>query len=391
VVFGAVLLADGWSSDTWTRRARVVAALVALPLAYQVFRMGYFGTAVPGTALAKEAAQARWGAGWSYVRDTITHYELWIPLVVLGAVAYLPLVVGLFRSDRRRGVLVVAAFVTGGLLYAAYVVRVGGDYFQARLVLPSLIAWCAPVAVVPLRKAFAGVALIVPWAAYAALAPEAAGWRFDGSADLPVTAAARGWGPDGALVSFFSREAVYFHGKRLPARPAAGVRTPAIASYGIGISSYAIGPRLYTLDLLGLADPLTARLELERRGLPGHEKPLPAPWVVARLLEPGAAVGPEHFPTPFTMPRLIPAARSPAELTEQAAWARAALECPRLRELRASYEAPLTIGRFVSNLVDSIPNARLRIPPDPEDAYRRFCGPGVPPEVRAVRRAAPSP
>jgi hypothetical protein len=50
-----------------------------------------------------------------------------------------------------------------------------------------------------------------------------------------------------------------------------------------------------------------------------------------------------------------------------------------------SAHAPLTAGRFADNMLRSFDNTRLRIPPDPEDAYHRFCGAGVPPAVQAVR------
>src|SRR5439155_556575 len=83
-------------------------------------------------------------------------------------------------------------------------------------------------------------------------------------------------------------DGVYFQTTRLDAPPAPGERTPAVAFYGIGITGYALGTNVYILDLLGLADPFTAHLQLARRGLIAHEKPLPAPWIAARLLAPGA-------------------------------------------------------------------------------------------------------
>jgi arabinofuranosyltransferase len=39
------------------RRVRAVAVAFALPVAYQLFRMGYYGSVVPNTALAKEASR----------------------------------------------------------------------------------------------------------------------------------------------------------------------------------------------------------------------------------------------------------------------------------------------------------------------------------------------
>jgi hypothetical protein len=59
---------------------------------------------------------------------------------------------------------------------------------------------------------------------------------------------------------------------------------------------------------------------------------------------------------------------------QQIADARAVWDCPAIRRLRQSYTSKLTVGRFLSNIVDSFTNTRLRIPPDPEDAYQKFCG-----------------
>jgi hypothetical protein len=70
---------------------------------------------------------------------------------------------------------------------------------------------------------------------------------------------------------------------------------------------------------------------------------------------------------------------------EQVAWARAALQCDEIVELRNAASAPLTAGRFASNVLRSFENTQLRIPADPEEAYHRFCGPGVPAEVLAMR------
>ena len=47
----------------WRRRLLIVVAGGLLPVAYQVFRMGYYGLLVPGTAIAKDASGSKWHAG----------------------------------------------------------------------------------------------------------------------------------------------------------------------------------------------------------------------------------------------------------------------------------------------------------------------------------------
>lgn len=45
----------------------------------------------------------------------------------------------------------------------------------------------------------------------------------------------------------------------------------------------------------------------------------------------------------------------------------------------------MTVGSFLLHMVHSLSRTTIRIPPGPENAYRWFCGPGVPtPVVRAL-------
>jgi molybdopterin-guanine dinucleotide biosynthesis protein A len=74
-------------------------------------------------------------------------------------------------------------------------------------------------------------------------------------------------------------------------------------------------------------------------------------------------------------------------LTIQVAWARATLECPAVQAFVASYDAPLTVSRIVSNLIHAASNSQLRIDPDPERAYHQMCGPGTPTGVRLALQA----
>jgi hypothetical protein len=62
-----------------------------------------------------------------------------------------------------------------------------------------------------------------------------------------------------------------------------------------------------------------------------------------------------------------------ATFEERERIARATLACPDLRDLVKSYSAPLTPGRFFGNLIDSVHNSTFRIPPEPADAYEKFC------------------
>ena len=122
------------------RIVRDLAVALALPVAYQIFRMGYFASLVPSTALAKDSGGLHLAQGWSYLTDLVGTYALWIPLVVL-AVA---LVARSVEVGERARTIVVVALVLAGVLHGTYIVVTGGDYMHGRLLLPALFAVAAP-------------------------------------------------------------------------------------------------------------------------------------------------------------------------------------------------------------------------------------------------------
>ena len=77
-----------------------------------------------------------------------------------------------------------------------------------------------------------------------------------------------------------------------------------------------------------------------------------------------------------------------AVFDRQVDFARAALQCEPIQRLKRDTEAPLTIGRFFGNIVDSFSNTSLRFSPDPETAYHELCDTDAPPTELA--RAIPS-
>ncbi len=401
------LLALLFAARPLSRRAAAgfLAAGLALPVGYQLFRMGYFAALVPSTALAKEAGLAYWGRGVGYLGDLLLTYLLPLPLAVLGWLGWRRTRPA-WAEGRRRAVAVAAAPVAGALLHALYVVRLGGDYMHGRMLLPSLFAVLMPVAVVavPRRRALAvglSVALVV-WAAVAALAlrapsefgPEAGRWqvldqrakqRDTPSHPHPVTLAdhdalplsqprvgdaARALARPGRTVLLLDARV----GRRrtedgvvpvqvplaLDLRAAEWVTAPVVIFTGsIGRLGYAAGPDVRIADRLGLADPVAARVRLdpERTGRAGHEKLLPASWFLGRFADPAAVRSSRRF---GSNPR-IPAAR-------------AALGCRDLARLLAAVDAPLTPGRFLRNVGLAVELHSLRIPADPIAARRELCG-----------------
>jgi len=401
--FVVVVMAAQWSKDGWRQRARLVAAALAVPLAYQIFRMGFYGSLASNTAIAKEGGRTNWERGWRYLQDFVGPYWLWVPAAGLLVGGYLPLGSLLRRARARRRGVVVAAFVACGALNALYVVVVGGDYHHARMFLPALFALCAPVAAVPVARAHVAGIVVAAWAVAAVVSfrpdqHEGDNWLANGflaPRDFGnVTSDDYGWGESGPNLAWYTGPAYYYEAgiylyrqADMPTR--SDLDLPFGAFWGVGVSGYAVGHDFHVLDQMGLADSFTAHLRREPSvapRYPGHEKPIPAAWLAARVTPAGSAPAPANFPTLAnpTTPSL-----TGAEFQEQVAWARAALKCDGIAELLDSTEEPLSARGFVTNVLRSFEQTRVRIPADPEEAYHRFCGTGTPPEVRAVRVDSP--
>ncbi|MDQ1460991.1 MAG: arabinofuranosyltransferase, partial [Actinomycetota bacterium] len=301
-VFLVIVSIVQWRADSPRRRVATVLWMIAVPVAYEIFRMGYYGSLVANTAIAKEGSRLRTGAGWSYLLDFAVPYWLWLPVALLIFGVYLPLALELRSKGESRSVLLLVAFALAAIANAGSVVSFGGDYLHGRLLLPALFAFVAPVALVPATKRYAASLIVLGWAAVCAIAlrpPEMGptlhvrggiAYGFPRGCCGKVTLSSLGWAPGSPRRTEFDPPAVYVSDTtqgfgttyvRLDDAPAPGLRLPTIASGGIGVVSYALGPRVSVLDLNGLADPIASHLQLVRRGYPGHEKLLPAPWVAA--------------------------------------------------------------------------------------------------------------
>jgi arabinofuranosyltransferase len=148
----------------WRRRALIVVAGGLLPVAYQIFRMGYYGLLFPGTALAKDASGDKWAQGWVYLTNFDEPYLLWVPALLLVVLAIVLLLTRTHPWWIRRAApagysrlarmvqsppAVVMFIVVSGLLQAAYWIRQGGDFMHGRVLLTPLFCLVAPVAVIP--------------------------------------------------------------------------------------------------------------------------------------------------------------------------------------------------------------------------------------------------
>ena len=375
------------------RALRLLASAAAIPLVYQLFRMGYFGSLLPNTALAKEAGAAYWARGWSYLANLFVPYALWLPVAALLAWAVLS-ARDLWRGSNRERALLVAAPIAAGALQAFYVVRLGGDYMHARMLLPAVFAVLMPVAVVAATRRWVTAllaAVVVPWAIVSAFSLRASAEDAQDPTNLKVYDQRRRYaelwgyrdmvtlGDYAAVVAerpglhvrqgrelaalAESRRVVAFRLNPRPVplegiAPRPEVAAPVVVRTGIiGRLGLAAGPRVHIVDRFGLADPMAARLRLgrERPPRPGHEKSLSEEWVLAR----------------FAVPTTDAGRRRLADPEVQAA--RRALGCPPLRELSAVTTAPMDAGRFAANVGYAVREPSLRFAPEPPLAARELC------------------
>jgi arabinofuranosyltransferase len=149
----------------WRRRVLITVAGGLLPVAYQIFRMGYYALIVPGTAVAKDATGSKWSQGLTYLANFNQPYLLWVPAVLLALLGLVlvttrsrpwwlhrqvPRGYGWLRRTVQSPPAVVAFMVLSGLIQGIYWVRQGGDFMHGRVLLTPVFCVLAPVAVIPL-------------------------------------------------------------------------------------------------------------------------------------------------------------------------------------------------------------------------------------------------
>ncbi|NBH11584.1 arabinofuranosyltransferase [Amycolatopsis sp. SID8362] len=375
VAAGAGLLVLEWRG--WRQGLLWGAAAAALPVAYQVFRMGYYGLLTPNTALVKEASGALWGRGWAYLTDFAAPYYLWIPLTLCLLLAGL----GLRRTRiERRMAVVVAVPLFGGLALALYVVRVGGDFMHARMLLPALVSLLLPVLVVRLSRV-----TVVPLLALGIWTIVAAGWLRTSYTTLPAAedetlgiaderaayvAASRHehpilaedfdeftalTDPINAMLATGQAPAVLVQNKqgewhRYPTTNGHTVAT----FFNIGGPGMLLPLDMWVHDPIGLANPVAAHTTPYPGRRIGHNKYAGTPWEVAELT--GETPVELTVNGDFTVPSIDAI--------------RGIFACPPNRDVLDSVRAPLTFDRFRQNLLHAGGRTALRYDYDPRHATR---------------------
>lgn len=404
---------------SWRLRLAIVAVAGAVPVGYQIWRMGYYGLPYPNTAVSKDAGGAKWAQGLTYLWNLVGPYWLWLPLAVLGAyvgwLAYRRSGLGLpggaagatGTARLHSPAAVVLLFLGTGVLLGTYSVRVGGDFMHGRVLLPVLFCLILPIAVLPVRVPRRG-----EWRAASAVGVFAAGAVAWLATVLWAVLASTAQGmPNGTAVgrsgivderAFYAlgtghehpiRAEDYLDYPRMRAMVETIARTPdgglllpaayytfwdvvpppapipeggvghTVYFLNLGMTSMNVGLDVKVIDQMGLAYPLAAHTKRLEDGRIGHDKALYPDWVVA-----DTGMVDRH-------PWL------PGYLDEN--WVRqaqVALTCPDTEELLASSRAELTRPLFIRNLKRALHYAEYRIDRVPAYEIER-CDLQMPPPV----------
>lgn len=400
---------------TWKIRTLMVVVAGLVPIAYQIWRMGYYALPYPNTAVSKDAGGAKWSQGFAYLWNLVDPYLLWLPLLLLlvGAVivwrARAPKPAGEAarrvtgplwahrRASLRTPTSVVVFMLLSGVILCVYSIRVGGDFMHGRVLLPTLFCLLIPVAVIPLRIpswgrnrgtfAFAGLAVVwvgtVVWAAIAAnttgmpegavvgesgIVDERAFYVLNTGHEHPILASdyldyprmramveTIANTPDGGLL-LPSADYNYWFVVPPPLPIPEGGAEHVVYFLNLGMTSMNVGLDVRVLDQMGLAYPLAAHTERLEDGRIGHDKNLYPDWVVV-----DTGMVDQHPWLPFFMDE---------EWIDEA---RVAITCPETQELLTSYRSDLTWERFKQNFQNAFEFAKYRFERVPAYEIER-CG-----------------
>nr|WP_068022760.1 flagellar motor control protein ZomB [Nocardia mexicana] len=406
-------------------RALLVAIGGAVPVGYQIWRMGYYGLPYPNTAVAKEASGAKWAQGFTYLWDLVGPYFLWLPMLVLAMIAiYLARRsgrkhAGVTRDERggtgRLGRLqrrlrtpgaVVTLMLFAGLLLVLFNIRVGGDFMHGRMLLPQLFILLLPVAVLPIRlpggarsdsgdertgrARWARWSFAVPLVAWVATA----GWALIVSGTVANTSGSQlsatgivderiyyvlNSGHDHPILSedYLDYPRMRAMVQAIENTPDGGllINSPSFTMWYVAppplpIPEGGAGHTVYFLNLgmTSMNVPLSVRV-IDQEGL---AYPLAAH--TDRLVDGRIGHDKNLYPdwVLVDMGMVDRHPWMPWFMDEK--WviqARTALGCPATQDLLASYRAPLTVQRFKSNIIQSLDFAKYRIERVPKYEIQR--------------------
>jgi hypothetical protein len=260
----------------WACTAAFVAAFLVAWGPATVWRVGYYGDFFPNTYYAKSADRSWYGQGLRYLQLYLERYWILLagPLLAVGhplARRYRKLAAPGAPPDRGSEQAVLAGVLAAG--YALWVVRIGGDFMFARMLVPI-----TPLLLILVEHAWwrtcRGRGPLAHLAAAGLLAAMLV-------TPAPVTATEWRYGVAHEQ-SFYAEPRV-----RLLDHTAEVLR-PQFAGLPVRVAFYGTEARVaykarFPVAIeanAGLTEPGVAHLPLERRGRVGHEKLAPLDYLI---------------------------------------------------------------------------------------------------------------
>jgi len=262
----------------WRCLGAYAGVLLAIAVPAELWRVAYYGDPLPNTYYAKSAQLAWYSQGWIYVRVYFQKYWVALAGVPLAAIAALTARRSAAAREAAGGaswdceVALAALFALG---YACYVLRLGGDFMYARLLIPV-----TPFYLILLERGLRRLAarrVLVQWGVAAALV-----------AAMILTPQPLG---TGQWVSGIVDERQFYTPETTEKTRAEGaglrrffdglpVRVAYVGSQA-GLMYYS-HPEVAIESQTGLTDRFIARQPLAKRGRIGHEKIAPLDYLVER-------------------------------------------------------------------------------------------------------------
>src|SRR5262245_48760699 len=255
-------------------------AFLLLWMPYVVWKLRYYGDFFPNTYYAKSAGLAWWSQGWTYVRLYLQKYWPLALAIPAAAVAW-----GLSRRGTTatpggttsvpREELFAAALAIG---FALYVMRVGGDFMFARMLIPV-----TPLLLIVLESSAARVVAGRPRVELAVGAALVAAVAL-----TPYPFTGNGW------QSGIVNEREFYKPEDVEIRRAEG---ETLRRYfdGLPVSIAFVGsqarvayyarPAVAIQAQTGLTDRWIAHQPLAKRGRVGHEKLAPVSYLLSRKVD----------------------------------------------------------------------------------------------------------
>ncbi|AFM24767.1 glycosyltransferase family 39 protein [Desulfomonile tiedjei] len=254
----------GSRSEQISRIVLLCLPAVLLVLPWFLWKLSYYGDIVPNTFYAKFNTQTSMVRGAQYLFSFYAAYWL-LPFVIL-----LPFSLRFILERSPRHILPITVVI---LLWSGYVVFVGGDFMEFRILVPIIpllmmfIAWLIVEFVRQMEIRYALVLLVITGSAYHAITFEMngkIGYESISFLEKHLTPDGGNWIDMGrALAKEFNADS-----------------DVAIATGASGAIPYYSGLR--AVDLYGLTDEHIAKYGVPWTSVPGHQKRAELTYLVSR-------------------------------------------------------------------------------------------------------------